>query len=80
MFVDVPYTEADAKIYGFPMLRRSRVLGTLAKGLPTGALIVWLDEVTPPYRQDWPIKWEAMITVSTSGGHRTRTLFVYRRI
>ena len=60
------------------MLSRKRVLGTLAKGLRPGALIVWLDEVTPPYRKGWPIKWEAMITVSTSGGHRARTLFVYR--
>jgi hypothetical protein len=77
VFVDGPYTEADAKIYGYPMLRRQRVLGTLAKGLPPGALIVWLDEVTPPYRKDWPIKWEAMIGVSTSGGHRARTLFIY---
>jgi DNA polymerase I-like protein with 3'-5' exonuclease and polymerase domains len=78
--VDPPYTPKDAAFYGTRPINRGRVLGTLAKGLPAGALIVWLDETTPPYRQDWPIKWQAMISVSTSGGHRTRTLFVYRVI
>jgi DNA polymerase I-like protein with 3'-5' exonuclease and polymerase domains len=76
--VDPPYTDADAAIYGTRPINRSRVLGTLAKGLPAGALIVWLDEVTPPYRKDWPIVWQAIIAVSTSGGHRARTLFVYQ--
>jgi DNA polymerase-1 len=76
--VDAPYTDADAAIYGTKPINRSRVLGTLAKGLPPGALIVWLDEVTPPYRKDWPIVWQALIAISTSGGHRARTLFVYQ--
>jgi hypothetical protein len=80
LFVDVPYTGADAKIYGPPMLKRSRVLGTLADGMRRGAMIVWLDEVTPPYRRDWPIKWEGVWGISTSGGHRTRTVFVYGKL
>jgi hypothetical protein len=79
VFVDPPYSEADAAIYGYPMLSRPRVLGTLAKGLPPGALIVWLDEVTPYLQGDWPLVWEGVWGVSTSGGHRTRTVFVYRK-
>jgi hypothetical protein len=78
-FVDVPYTDADAEIYGYPLLSRYRVLRTLAYGLSPGALIVWLDEDTPSRRRDWPIKWEGVWGISTSGGHRTRTVFVYRR-
>jgi hypothetical protein len=78
-FVDIPYSEADAKKYGYPMLSRSRVLRTLAYGLPLGGLIVWLDEVTPQRRKEWPIIWEGVWGLSTSGGHRTRTVFVYRR-
>jgi DNA polymerase I-like protein with 3'-5' exonuclease and polymerase domains len=77
VFVDGPYTDKDAGIYGTKPINRGRVLGTLAKGLPPGALIIWLDEVTPPYRKEWPLKWQAMIAVSTSGGHRARVLFVY---
>ena len=42
-----------------------------------GAVIVWLDEVTPPYRKDWKIKWETMITDSTFGGHPARVPVVY---
>ena len=80
VFVDVPYSEADAKIYGPPMLKRSRVLGALAKGLNPGALIVWLDEKTPTYRREWPLKWEGVWGISTSGGHRTRTVFVYSKL
>jgi DNA polymerase-1 len=79
VFVDGPYTEADAHIYGFPMLNRQRVLGTLIHGLPVGALIVWLDEKPPPYRKAWPIAFDAVWGVMTSAGHRTRNVFVYRR-
>jgi hypothetical protein len=76
-FVDVPYTEADAAIYGFPLLSRHRVLRTLAMGLSPGALIVWLDESTPRTRKAWPLKWQGFWGVSTSGGHRARSVYVY---
>jgi hypothetical protein len=79
VFVDGPYSEADAAIYGYPMLSRKRVLETLIKGLPVGALIVWLDEIPPAYRKEWPIVWEAVWGIYTSAGHRTRSVFVYRK-
>jgi hypothetical protein len=50
VFVDAPHTVADAAIYGFPMLSRKRVLGTLIKGLPEEALVFWVDEKPPQYR------------------------------
>jgi hypothetical protein len=80
VFVDPPYTEVDAKEYGYPMLKRQRVLKTLIDGLPYGALIVWLDEIPPTYRSEWPIKWEAVWGIVTSAGHRTRSVFVYRKV
>jgi hypothetical protein len=58
---------------------RSKVLNTLIHGIRPGGFIAWLDEITPPYRHQWPIRWEGLITISTSGAHRTRTLFIYRR-
>jgi hypothetical protein len=79
VFVDVPYSEDDAAKYGFPMLSRKRVLETLIKGLPTDALVVWLDEKPPQYRSEWPIAFEAVWGVMASAGHRTRSVFVYRR-
>jgi hypothetical protein len=77
VFIDPPYTEADAAKYGYPMLKRQRVLKTLIDGLPYGALIVWLDEIPPSWRKEWPIKWEAVWGIATSAGHRTRSVFVY---
>jgi hypothetical protein len=79
VFIDPPYTEADAAIYGYPMLKRQRVLRTLALGLPVGALIVWLDEKMPQPPKAWPLYPEAIWGVCTSGGHRGRFVFVYRR-
>jgi hypothetical protein len=79
-YVDVPYSDADAKIYGCPMLSRKRVLETLIYGLPTDAMIVWLDEVGPTTRREWPLKWEGVWGVSTSAGHRDRTVRVYRKV
>jgi hypothetical protein len=76
---DPPYTDADAAIYGTRPISRSRVLRTLIYGIRPGGFVVWLDEVTPSYKKDWPIKWEAIIAISTSHGHRTRALFVYRK-
>jgi hypothetical protein len=79
VFVDPPYTPADAAKYGFPMLTRGRVLRTLAMGLPAGALIVWLDETMPQALKEWPLHHEAIWGVCTSAGHRGRFVFVYRR-
>jgi hypothetical protein len=76
---DPPYTDADAAIYGTRPISRSQVLRTLIYGIRPGGFVVWLDEVTPSYKKDWPIKWEAFIAISTSRGHRTRALFVYRK-
>ena len=73
VFVDVPYSDVDAAKYGVPMLKRVEVLKALTFGLKPGALIVWLDEVTPTKRNAWPLKWEAGAGPSTSGGHRTGT-------
>jgi hypothetical protein len=80
VFVDGPYSDADAKLYGCPMLSRKRVLETLIKGLSAEALVVWLDEKPPQYRKEWPIAFEAVWGVMTSAGHRTRSVFVYRRL
>jgi hypothetical protein len=76
--VDPPYTDADAAIYDTRPTNRTPVMHTLTKGLPPGAPIFWLDERTPPYRKDSSIGWQGFIGVSTSAGHRTRTLFVFR--
>ena len=59
--------------------RRSKAPRTLIHGIRPGGFVVWLDEVPPPYRKDWPIKQEAVIGLVTSAGHRTRTLFIYRK-
>jgi hypothetical protein len=78
VLADPPYSDKDTEIYGTKPLSRSKVLKTLAYGLPVGAYICWVDEVTPVYRSDWPLKWEGYVAVSTSGGHRGRFLFIYQ--
>jgi hypothetical protein len=79
VLADPPYSDKDHGEYGTEPISRSKVLKTLAHGLPVGAYICWVNEVTPVYRSDWPLKWEGFIAVSTSGGHRGRFLYIYRK-
>jgi hypothetical protein len=79
VLADPPYSDKDAAKYGTEPISRSKVLKTLIHGLPVGAIVCWVDEVTPVYRSDWPIRWTGYIAVSTSGGHRGRFLYIYQR-
>jgi hypothetical protein len=79
VFVDPPYTVADAAKYRHPEFpNRNRILKALAGGLPVGALIVWLDEGQP--QRPRQLRFEAVWGVGTSAGHRGRSVYGYRKV
>jgi len=79
VLADPPYSESDALRYGACMVNRNKVLATLAAGLPSDALIVWLDQVSPMYSSA-TLKKEALIGISGSTNHRFRCVTVFRRV
>jgi hypothetical protein len=76
---DPPYSESDAQRYGRALVDRNKVLATLASGLPTGAFVVWLDQVYPMYRTA-VLRPEAVIGIVGSTNHRFRLLTVFRKV
>jgi hypothetical protein len=79
VLADPPYSESDAERYGRCMVNRNRVMQSLSAGLPSGAFIVWLDQVLPMYRKA-ELKIEAVIGIVGSTNHRFRVLTVFRRL
>ena len=79
VLADPPYGESDARHCGTAMVKRNKVVQTLSGGLPSGAFIVWLDQVMPMYRKT-ELKIEAVIGIVGSTNNRFRVLAVFRKV
>lgn len=78
VLADPPYSVEDCEHYGTSMVKRNTVMKAL-KGLPSGAHIVWLDQVLPMYRKD-TFAVDATIGMWKSTNHRFRGITVFRRL
>lgn len=78
VLADPPYSVEDAMHYGASMVKRNKVMAAL-RGLPSGAHVVWLDQVLPMYRKD-TFAVEACVGMVKSTNHRFRVMTVFRRI
>ncbi len=77
VLADPPYSVEDAEHYQVSMVKRNKVLAALAR-LPSGAHVVWLDQVLPMYRKD-TFAVDAMVGLVKSTNHRFRVMVVFRR-
>jgi len=77
VLADPPYSVEDADHYQTTMVKRNVVMRALRR-LPTGAHIVWLDQVLPMYRKDF-FEQEATIGMWKSTNHRFRGITIFRR-
>jgi hypothetical protein len=78
VLADPPYSVEDAEHYGPSMINRNKVMTALAR-LPTGAHVVWLDQVLPMYSKAvWSI--DAVIGMVRSTNHRFRVITIFRRL
>jgi hypothetical protein len=78
VLADPPYTGEDADKYGTTMVKRNAVLRALER-LPSGAHVVWLDQMLPMYRKT-AFKHEAAIGIVRSTNHRFRVVTIWRRL
>lgn len=75
---DPPYSIEDAERYQTSMVKRNKVMKALSR-LPSGAHVVWLDQVHPMYRKD-TFELQAEIGMVKSTNHRYRVVCVFGRI
>lgn len=75
---DPPYSVEDAEHYQTTMVKRNLVMRALTR-LPSGAHIVWLDQVLPMYRKD-TFCVDAVIGMVRSTNHRFRVITIFRRL
>jgi hypothetical protein len=78
VLADPPYSVEDCEHYGTSMVKRNAVMSALRR-LPSGAHVVWLDQVLPMYRKD-AFAMEAQIGMWKSTNHRFRGITIFRRI
>ena len=78
VLADPPYSVEDADHYQTTMVKRNIVMRALSR-LPSGAHIVWLDQVLPMYRKD-TFAVEAVIGMVKSTNHRFRVVVIFRRL
>lgn len=78
VLADPPYSVEDCEHYGTSMVKRNLVMRALQR-LPTGAHVVWLDQVLPMYRKD-SFALDATIGMWKSTNHRFRGVSIFRRI
>lgn len=76
---DPPYTPADAKLYGTPMVHKRRAIAALAAVARPGAHLAWFDTCWPMHNKK---QWRTMgrILVQRSTNHRVRVLTLFERV
>lgn len=78
VLADPPYSVEDAEHYQTSMIKRNKVMSALQR-LPSGAHVVWLDQVLPMYRKDQFVL-EGVIGMVKSTNHRFRVITIFRKI
>jgi len=78
VLADPPYSVEDAEHYQTSMIKRNKVMRALQR-LPSGAHVVWLDQVLPMYRKDQFVL-EGVIGMVKSTNHRFRVITIFRKI
>lgn len=78
VLADPPYSVEDAIHYQTSMIKRNKVVKALDR-LPSGAHIVWLDQVLPMYRKD-TFKVVGYIGMVKSTNHRFRVITILERL
>ena len=78
VLADPPYSVEDCEHYQTTMVKRNKVMAALGKRLPSGAHVVWLDQVLPMYRKD-QFSMEAVIGMVKSTNHRFRVITIFKR-
>ncbi|MCG4261376.1 protein-lysine N-methyltransferase [Acetobacter senegalensis] len=78
VLADPPYSVEDCDHYGTSMVKRNAVMRALQR-LPSGAHVVWLDQVLPMYRKD-EFAVEATIGMWKSTNHRFRGITIFRKL
>jgi hypothetical protein len=75
---DPPYSSADAKKYGVPMVDRRRALASIAQVTAVGGFLVWLDCVWPMFsKRQWRTVGRICLVRSTN--HRVRLISIFER-
>lgn len=75
---DIPYTPADAKKYGTPMVNRATVMREAARVLKMGGHLIWLDIRKPMFSKK-TLHWWGIIAVVRSTNHAYRATTFYQR-
>lgn len=76
---DTPYSAADAERYGTRMISRPTVLHEIARIVPPGGVLVWLDTVWPMFsKRDWHCF--GVIGIVRSTNHRVRLTSLFERV
>ena len=75
---DGPYTPADAKKYGTPMINRAAVFRECSRILKTGGHLIWLDARAPMFRKTAWLQWGG-IGIQRSTNHIYRAVTFYQR-
>jgi len=78
VLADPPYSVEDCDHYKTTMIKRNVVMRALQR-LPTGAKIVWLDQVLPMFRKD-KFKIIGVIGMVKSTNHRFRVVTIFEKI
>lgn len=78
VLADPPYSIEDCEHYGTTLIKRNKVMRALGERLPSGAHVVWLDQVLPMYRKEF-FDLEATIGMWKSTNHRFRGISIFRR-
>lgn len=78
VFADPPYSAADAKRYGTPMVDRLGATKALARVTAPGGFLVWLDVTWPIFRSDeWRTVARIFLVLSTN--KRIRKVSIFER-
>lgn len=75
---DIPYSPADAKKYGTPMVNRASVMREAARVLKIGGHLIWLDIRKPMFRKSL-LHWWGIIGIVRSTNHMYRGVTFYER-
>ena len=77
VLADPPYSVEDAEHYKTTMVKRNKVMEALRR-LPSGAHVVWLDQVLPMYTKEH-FAIDAVIGMVKSTNHKFRVVTIFRR-